>query len=142
MDRLRKITATLLVLFIIILFVTPVSAHRMLIEEISEGVVKVGYEDGRFSRRTVVVVYDQQGEEIARGALDGEGLFYYNPADAVLIEADDGLGHRTELVLGEEIADELPRGLTIALVSVGFLLIAGFFQYRIFKRKNNEEDLN
>jgi len=140
-DRLRKITATLLVLFIIILFVTPVSAHRMLIEEISEGVVKVGYEDGRFSRRTVVVVYDQQGEEIARGALDGEGLFYYNPADAVLIEADDGLGHRTELVLGEEIADELPRGLTIALVSVGFLLIAGFFQYRLVKRKDSEEDL-
>lgn len=141
MDRLRKITATLFVLIIIILFVTPVSAHRMLIEEISEGVVKVGYEDGRFSRRTVVIVYDQQGEEIARGALDGEGLFYYDPADAVLIEADDGLGHRTELVLGEEIADELPRGLTIALVSVGFLLIAGFFQYRLVKRKDSEEDL-
>lgn len=135
MDRLRKITATLLVLFIIILFVTPVSAHRMLIEEISEGVVKVGYEDGRFSRRTVVVVYDQQGEEITRGDLDAEGLFYYAPADAVMIEADDGLGHRAELVLGVEISEELPRGLTIALVSAGFLLIAGFFKYRIFKRK-------
>lgn len=142
MDRLRKITTTLLALFIAILFVTPVSAHRMLIEEISEGVVKVGYEDGRFSRRTVVVVYDQQGEEIASGALDGEGLFYYVPEDAVLIEADDGLGHRAELVLGEEIAEELPRGLTIALVSAGFLLIAGFFQYRLVKRKDSEEDLN
>ena len=141
MDRLRKITTILLALFMAILFVTPVSAHRMLIEEISEGVVKVGYEDGRFSRRTVVVVYDKQGEEIARGELDGEGLFYYAPEDAVLIEADDGLGHRAELVLGEEIAEELPRGLTIALVSVGFLLIAGFFQYRLVKRKDSEEDL-
>ncbi len=142
MNRCRTIALFLIILLLCFLPVSTVLAHRMVIEEVGEGAVKVGYEDGRFSRRTVVVVYDQQGTEITRGKLDDEGMFYYQSDLAVLIEADDGIGHRTELVLGQEVEEELPRGMTVAAVFSGFLLIAGVFQFRIYKKRNNEEELN
>jgi len=59
-----------------------------------------------------------------------------------LIEADDGLGHRAELILGQEAAEETPRGLTVAAVFSGFLFIAGVFQFRIYKKRNAKEELN
>ena len=137
MNRCRTLSLILIILLLCFLPVSTVLAHRMLIEEVGEGAVKVGYEDGLFSRRTVVVVYDQQGTEIARGDLDAEGMFYYPPELAVLIEADDGLGHRAELALGQEVAEEPPRGLTVAAVFSGFLFIAGIFQFRIYKKRNS-----
>ncbi len=137
----QKIKATfLLVLLIAILPAAPVLAHRMIIEEVSEGVVKVGYDDGRFSRRTEVVIYDQQGMEIVRGSLDDDGMFYFQANNALLVEADDGLGHRAELVLGECAPKELHRGLTVALVSTGFILIAVLFQFRVIKRNDSKEE--
>ncbi len=128
------------VLFLLIFGATPVAAHRMIIEEIGEGAVKVGYEDGRFSRRTEVVVYDDQQNEIVRGTLDEDGLFSYPAEEAYLIEADDGLGHRAELNLAQGAARELPRALTIIAVSAGFILIAGFFQYRTSSKKSKEAE--
>ncbi len=142
MNRCQAIAFIFIIIVACFLVASPVSAHRMLIEEVGEGAVKVGYEDGRFSRRTVVVVYDQQGTEIARGDLDDEGMFYYPSELAVLIEADDGLGHRAELILGQEVKEEMPRGLTVAAVFSGFLFIAGVFQFRIYKKRNTKEELN
>jgi nickel transport protein len=142
MNRCQALAIIVIILVICFLPVSTVLAHKMVIEEIGEGAVKVGYEDGRFSRRTVVVVYDQQGTEITRGELDDDGIFYYPSEQAVLIEADDGLGHRAELALGQESHEEPPRGLTVAAVFSGFVFIAGVFQFRIYKKRNNEEELN
>jgi nickel transport protein len=127
---------TIAVIFALIILLIPVStvfAHRMVIEEVEDGLVWAGYEDGRFSRRTEVVVYDEQGEELARGSLDSDGNFAFPPEQAALIVADDGLGHRAEYNLGLEARTEPPRGPTIALVCSGFLIIAGVFHYRTQK---------
>jgi hypothetical protein len=136
MNRCRALVLIFITLVACFLIASPVSAHRMVIEEVGEGAIKVCYEDGRFSRRTVVVVYDQQGTEIARGDLDDEGIFYFPPERAMLIEADDGLGHRAELALGREAKEELPHSMTVAAVFSGFLLIACVFQFRIYKKRN------
>ncbi|MDZ4132916.1 MAG: hypothetical protein U1E11_07235 [Dethiobacteria bacterium] len=127
---------TIAVIFALIFLLIPIStvfAHRMVIEEVEDGLVWAGYEDGRFSRRTEVIVYDEQGEEVARGSLDSDGKFAFPPEQAVLIVADDGLGHRAEYSLGVEARPEPPRGPTIVLVCSGFLIVAGVFHYRTQK---------
>ncbi len=126
----------LIILVFLVISITPVSAHRMIVEPVEEGVVTVYYEGGQLARRAEVVVYDKEDNELARGGLDEEGKFEY-PLDqeAALIVADDGMGHQAEYVVGEEIGGELPRGITVAAVLLVFGLIAGIFQYRVKKRE-------
>lgn len=115
-----------------ILPASPVFAHLMLIEPLEEGKVQVVYDDGTVARRAEVVVYNEQDEEISRGAVDTEGVFEFSPGEAAVILADDGLGHRAQYVVGEEQHQAaLSRGPTIALVLSGFGLVALFFHRRV-----------
>jgi nickel transport protein len=134
-----KLRIIILLLIFIVLQGSPVFAHRMIIEEVDDGLIQVFYENGNVSRRTEVVAYDEQGNEMVRGPLDGDGLFAYDPEKVILIVADDGLGHRAELILGEEIGQALPRVPTVIAVLGVFVLIAGLFHYRINKRESGED---
>lgn len=126
----------LIILVVLVISITPVSAHRMIVEPVEEGVVTVYYEGGQLARRAEVVVYDKEGNELARGGLNEEGNFEYPPdQEAALVVADDGMGHRAEYEIGEETGEELPRGITVAAVLMVFGIIAGIFQYRVKKKE-------
>ncbi len=120
---------------LILLPASPVFAHLMLIEPVEEDKVRVVFDDGSIARHAEVVVYDYNEEEVARGDVDDEGYFEYDPEKAEFLVADDGFGHRAEYVLGEETTQALPRGPVVALVLLGFGLIAGVFHYRVKKKE-------
>ncbi len=129
----KPVFVLLLAFCIVLAFSTTAYAHRMIIQPREEGVIKVIYDDGSASsRRTEVVAYDRDNQEIKRDGLDREGFFSY-PSETYLIVADDGLGHRAEWVVGEETT-ELPRGITISVVVTGLVVIAVFFDYRVKNR--------
>ncbi|WP_078552559.1 hypothetical protein [Bacillus alkalicellulosilyticus] len=125
----------ILVLLFVLLF-SPLSstvyAHKLLIEVSEPGTLHVIYEDGSFSTRTVVTVFDQAGNEIDKGTLDDEGYFHYDKVEAHSIVAEDGLGHRTEWTVGEEIVvrSDPHRWLIITIVLTILVGIAIFFSYR------------
>ena len=135
----RYLFPVIITLCLIFLLPSTVSAHRMIVEPVEEGIVKVIYDGGRIARRAEVVVYDEAGSEIARGGLDEKGHFYY-PLDQgdVQVVADDGLGHRAEWKTGDSHGDGLSRAVTVILVLLGFVIIALVFHYRV---KNQEEAL-
>ncbi len=141
MNLTKMMIMLLLIVLVISIPVGTVFAHRMVIEELEAGLVKIGYEDGRFSRRTEIVVYNEQGMELQRGMIDTNGQFSYQPEEVVLIVADDGLGHRAELNLGQEVEEELPRGLTVSLVFSAFVLFAGVFQNRLNHKKKKSGEV-
>lgn len=126
----------LLVAAVVLVIDAPVSAHKMYVEPVEEGVVQVYYEGGRTPRRCEVVVYNQRGEEIARGGLDEDGLFHY-PADQgdVRVVANDGMGHRSEWRTGDAHGQGLPRFVTVVLVVLGLLGVAAFFNQRAKKKQ-------
>ncbi len=134
----KTMTILLLIPLLVILSPSPVLAHRMLIEPVEEGIIRVVYEDGRFSRRTEVFVYDHQGRELYSGKLDNQGYFHYPPDGAVRIVADDGLGHRVEWRVGETFSPGAPRGITVAIVVTLFCLIAAFFRFRVNKSRQQQ----
>ncbi len=113
-----------------------VLAHKMIIEPIKEGKVKVVYEDGSFSKRTVVHVYDHEGQEIQIGALDGEGYFYYDVRMATLLVASDGIGHRAEWQVGDLLMKTNQRWGVAVIVIVICLANAWFFRYRTKKKQH------
>ncbi|WP_216829687.1 hypothetical protein [Alkalihalobacterium elongatum] len=125
-----------MIILILIIFAIPVHAHKMLIDPIEEGKIQVVYEDGSHSNRTIVYAYDDEGNEVANGSLDENGYFYYEPNEATFFVADDGIGHRTEWRVGEEILvkSDPHRWITVGIVVAIFISIAVFFSYRS-KRK-------
>ena len=131
----NKFVVVVLGVLVILLPAAPVFAHLMLIEPVEEGKVQVVFDDGSAARHAEVVVFDENEEEIARGDVDGDGYFSFDPEEAELLVADDGFGHRAEHVVGEEAAQALPRGPVVAAVLFGFALISGFFQYRVHKKQ-------
>ncbi|MDQ0340116.1 hypothetical protein J2S00_002911 [Caldalkalibacillus uzonensis] len=124
--------------FVLFLQTTTVYAHKLLIEPVSPGKIKVVYEDGSFSTRTMVQVFDTERNEIESGHLDSEGYFYYDEERANLIVADDGIGHRTEWTVGEEVIvkSDPHRWLTVGMVVVVFVVVAAYFSYRTKKKRN------
>lgn len=103
----------------------------LILEE--SGVLRVEYEGGGFSPRTEITIYDENGNELAKGPVDEDGKFHFdenlNIHKAV---ADDGMGHRAEYVEGATAKSipELP-------VIIGVFAIAGVFYY-IFSKKNKK----
>ncbi|UNC93110.1 hypothetical protein [Candidatus Contubernalis alkaliaceticus] len=138
----RFLISFLLTTLMVFLLSAPVYAHRMIVEQVEEGIVKVIYDGGRIARRAEVVVYDDIGIEIAKGSLDENGHFQY-PLDRgdVLVVADDGLGHRAEWKTGDSHGELLPRAVTIALVLLGFVAVAVFFNNRVKKKEDARKQL-
>ncbi|MFV8828925.1 hypothetical protein ACNSTQ_14180 [Alkalihalobacterium sp. APHAB7] len=126
-------------LFLFIGFHT-VSAHKMIIIPEDDGTLKVLYEDGSFSTRTVVTVYDKKGNEIDSGPLDEHGAFYFDRDEAHFFVATDGLGHRTEWTIGEDVVvrSDPHRWLIGGSVFTVFSAISYFFYRRTRKRNKNE----
>ncbi|MFN7249626.1 MAG: hypothetical protein ACK4M9_02445 [Anaerobacillus sp.] len=124
----------------LLLFLTlqpsPSFAHRLVIEPKETGLIKVVYEDGSFSTRTVVIVYDRQGNEIERGTLNSDGYYFYDESVAHFFVADDSIGHRTEWTVGEEVVYKTDphRWITAGVVSLILISIAVFFSYRSRRR--------
>ncbi|MBM4765261.1 hypothetical protein [Bacillus sp. B15-48] len=132
---MNKKIVVFLLLFVFISS-TTVYAHKMLIAPIEEGVIQVVYEDGSFSTRTVVYVYDQEGNEVDQARLDSDGYFYYEEIGHTFV-ADDGMGHRTEWTVGEEIVikSDPHRWIIIGIVVTVFVSIAIVSSY-LAKRKH------
>ncbi len=120
-----------------IIHTQPVSAHKMMIIPEDEGVLQVLYEDGSFSTRTIVTVYDKDGSELESGPLDEQGSYSFNKTEAHFIVATDGLGHRTEWTVGEEVIvkSDPHRWLIGGAVFFIFIGIALFF----YKRTKNHK---
>lgn len=133
----KVIMVAVLMNFIIILTTSPVYAHKIIIEPVESGIIKVMYEDGRFSTRTEVVVYDKDSQILVSGKLDEKGYFYYaNEPDAALIIADDGLGHKAEWVVGvEENKSGMKKNIAVVMVLLVLGTIALLFNQRASAKK-------
>jgi len=114
----------------------PVNAHKLLIDHIEPGVLHVIYEDGSHSTRTIVTAYDADRNEIRSGTLDENGYFYYDAEEAAFFVADDGIGHRTEWRVDEEVAinGDPHRWVTTGIVVTVLIAIAVFFSRRSKKQ--------
>ncbi|WP_100406076.1 hypothetical protein [Bacillus solitudinis] len=131
---------SLLAMLIIIAFPLNVYAHKMIIEPIGENKVRVHYEDKSFSSRTIVQVLDEEGHLLFEERLDEKGHFDFGDMkEAHLLVADDGIGHRGEWVVGEEKeAPFLNKWVTVAVVSLSFIVIAWFFYQRTRSRTDKK----
>ncbi|MDE5413687.1 hypothetical protein [Alkalihalobacterium chitinilyticum] len=130
-----------MIFFFLFIGFHTVSAHKMIIiPGDDDGALKVLYEDGSFSTRTVVTVYDEKGNEIDSGPLDEQGAFYFDHNDAHFFVATDGLGHRTEWTVGEDVVvrSDPHRWIIGGAVFMVFVLISLIFYFRTRKRNINE----
>lgn len=133
MINIFKKSSICIFLLVALLFPGVSFAHGMdlILEE--PGVLRVEYEGGGFSPRTEITIYDENGNELAKGPVDEEGKFHFdenlNVHKAV---ADDGMGHRAEYVEGA-VAKSIPK----LPVIIGVFAIAGVFYY-IFTKKNKK----
>lgn len=106
-------------------------AHRLLIRPVEPGRVQVIYDDQKAAQQAEVIVYDQQQREIARGKVDEEGYFTFDPKlPAAALVANDGMGHRATWHPDEAPAREIPKLPVVILVVALLVFIAAFFQYR------------
>ncbi|MBP2027552.1 hypothetical protein J2Z35_001349 [Acetoanaerobium pronyense] len=128
--------SSIFIFLIVALLLPGVSfAHGMdlILEE--SGVLRVEYEGGGFSPRTEITIYDENGNELAKGPVDEDGKFHFdenlNIHKAV---ADDGMGHRAEYQEGatEKNISKLP-------VIIGVFAVAGIFVY-VFSNKNKKNN--
>lgn len=131
MKNIKVFVLTIIMLFT---FITPAYAHKMLIEPVKDGVIKVMYDDGSFSERTEVTVYDSNDEVIEKGKLDDEGKFYYDKdKDVSYIVAEDGLGHKAEWKVGEEVKNDSGGSKTLKILAV--LIVIGAVTIISMKKK-------
>ncbi|HAP32475.1 MAG TPA: hypothetical protein DCQ14_05420 [Firmicutes bacterium] len=118
-----KIIALVIFSFMLLhgIFVTTVSAHRMVIIKGGEGRLQVLYDGGIPAGRAMVTLYDRQGNVIvAEGPVDPDGFFYFDPTlDVGRATASDGLGHLAHFDFmmekkQPEIAPETAPGTALA----------------------------
>ncbi|MGN9164320.1 hypothetical protein ACTNDY_03395 [Tissierellaceae bacterium HCP3S3_D8] len=128
----KNIRSIVIIMVILLISAIPAYAHKMTIEPVEDGVIKVHYDDGSFSSRTVVTVYDSNGEELESGKLDEEGKYTYDKdKDVSYIVAEDGLGHKDEWKVGEEVKADSGGSKTLKIVGVvAVLAIVGIVSYK------------
>lgn len=132
----QVLTIMILTGFIISIFTAPAYAHRMLVRPIEPGLVQVVYDDGTVSGRAQVTLYDENDEEIYQGNVNEEGYFEYDTSlGPVLIVADDGVGHRAQWTVGEEVEEEASMALKVTLTVSALVFVAAVFQYKNNKKK-------
>ncbi len=130
----------ILMAVVFLLFPAEASAHRMIIEEISEGKVEVGFDDGSVADNVEVVLYDDQENAIEEGTTDNEGIYEYDTGlDVERIIASDDMGHKAELTPGEGQEDQSfiqaqPAWLR-ASTGAGALLLAAAAGKFYFKKR-------
>ncbi len=130
---IKKMGWTVLLVFLLVIMGnTPALAHRMLVEVIDEGAIKVRYDDGTMAGRARVTFYDEDGQILEEGITNEGGIYYYdlnvNPNRVV---ADDGMGHRARWVEGQTDAwDYFPRWQRAFFGVAIFMFIAAISYYR------------
>ncbi|WP_248618929.1 hypothetical protein [Natroniella sulfidigena] len=113
-------------------------AHRMLIEEVGEDYVVVGFDDGTKAMEVDVVLYDQDEEVLLEGKTDLEGGFEFDPElQPYKIVSSDTYGHRAEWTSDEPITEERFPRWARALLGIGILLFIGVSANFISKKKDN-----
>ncbi len=123
-------------IILLISFASPTSAHRLVIQPVEPGTIKVIYDDGSFSTRTVITVFNEKGIEVANGTLDSEGNFHYDVKIAKFFVANDGLGHRTEWTVGHDVVyiSDPHRWITAGIVIIICIIISLYFSMKTKKR--------
>lgn len=128
-----------LIMCFLMIFSATAYAHKMTIEPLEDGIIQVLYDDGSFSSRTEVTVYDSNDEVIESGKLDEEGKFTYAASgDAEYIVADDGMGHKAEWTIGEEpsSSSHASKYIKVGVVLLALLAVVGLY-YKRKGRKSN-----
>jgi len=125
---MKNMKMFLIAIAILLVSAVPAYAHKMTIDPVEDGIIKVQYDDGSFSERTEVKVYNSKDEVIEEGKLDEEGKFTYDKSkDVSYIVAEDGLGHKAEWKIGEETKKDSggSKGLKIGAVVLALAIIGG-----------------
>ncbi len=140
---LAAIFITAITAAVLVLMPSEVSAHRMLIEEISEGSVEVGFDDGTLAENVDIRLYDAEENVIDEGITDQEGIYEYDSdLDVERVVAEDDMGHRAVLLQGESGEEEgfiqsQPVWLRTA-AGVGVLLLTAVMS-KYFKKDKGED---
>ncbi|SDM11712.1 hypothetical protein [Halarsenatibacter silvermanii] len=98
--RSKKFLALTVILAaaVLLMMTGEASAHRMMIEEISEGKIEVGFDDGTVAENVEVELYDGEENLVDEGVTDEEGIYEFDTAMEVeRIVASDDMGHRAVL---------------------------------------------
>lgn len=107
----------------------PSYAHKLVLEPVEEGTIKVYFEGGSIPQEMTVEVFNASGELLNQEPLSETGYFYFNEDKAHRIIVFDPMGHRVEWKVGDPIAfssswvDFFKKALVVAL----FIGIAAFF---------------
>ena len=139
---LAAIFITAITAALLLLMPSEISAHRMLIEEISEGSVEVGFDDGTVADNVEVRLYDAEENVIEEGTTDQEGIYEYDSdLDVERVVAEDDMGHRADLIPGESGGEEgfiqsLPVWLRTT-AGVGVLLLTAVMSKYFRKDKGD-----
>lgn len=125
-----KTTILLSLISVLLLLPSMAYAHGMFLRLEEPGVLRVEYDGGGFSPRTVVTIYDEAGNELGSGPVDEEGKFHFDPdLNVHRAVADDGLGHKAEYREGVE-----QKSIPKLPVIIGVFVVIGII-FAVFNRK-------
>lgn len=135
----QKIAIVILLCFSISLaFDIPAYAHRMLIEPVEPGLIRVFFADNSAAIGAEVVFYDENEQQLLVGKVDQEGYYKYDKnLPIALVIADDGAGHRATWNYGEEVVHESVLPKVVLTIAVLFA-VGAFSYYQTQKRKNHK----
>lgn len=127
---------------LVLLMHATVLAHQMLIEPLPQERIRVRYEDGKFSKDTVITLFNATGQVVFIKQVDENGEFDYRRyPQATSLMADDGMGHRVIWEIGQPVQNVTgsERWIRIGLI-VCTLSSLGFAFNERAKRKKLEKD--
>ena len=126
----------LLVVVLLFLFPSTLHAHRMLIEEVEPGFIRVAYDNGTPAGGAYVTFFDAEGNSILEGKVDTQGEYVYaSNVQAERIEASDGQGHLAVWRRGEK---NFWAGIPLwqrAFFGVSLLLLLGALSSLLMKHR-------
>lgn len=131
--RRAKVCLLLLPVLLLFTFVSPVSAHRLLITEDGDH-LQIIYDSNAPASNATVVLLGEGDRVLWEGNADEAGRIKPVIKQFTRIEASDGLGHRAVYIPGE-VQRDLPRPLAAAIGVSFFLFIASLGNY-ITKKKS------
>lgn len=133
--RTAKFCLLLVPLLLLFSYVSPVSAHRMLITEEGD-YLRITYDNNTPTSNATVVLLGEGDRVLWEGNADENGQIKPEIKRFARIEASDGLGHRAVYIPGE-VQREIPRPLAAAIGVSFFLFIASLANYVTKKKLHN-----
>lgn len=129
----RRLTSFLIIALVLSLTSMTVFAHAITLKEIEPGVLQAAYDGGGISPRTVITIYDENGEEIASEQVDADGIVDFGDINWAKANAQDGMGHNIDIEKGIE-KKEIPK----IPVVIGVFVLVGIIIF-ISQRKKKAE---